>query len=349
MLAEEILSFLQKIVHEPGKIGKAVIAIAKAALCIIGAQWLYVKIIGPYQLIAFDSYSAWYNYIISGRILFSLFALAFTYFVLFQVLGWLTSLIFNGIQHITKLPDDFTKVDRTIIQYLFNKFRILAIDFENRKIRPAKRTEEFYQMLVVANSEEGKNEIATLKDSYASQIWHTYFVFVIYYFGIYSGPTNLLLSAIIIIGLAILTGFYFGASFLLNFLQHQPDRMLREFETIRLQAVTEKVFSELGFFTYQIVNENNTGFETLITINGKKYSVVYQFKRAKQLFTEHNLQVITDHITGTNKSVLLLTNLRLTERMQQLIAPFSDSLVILSFTDEKSLLKQLEEFLFTHA
>jgi hypothetical protein len=345
MLAEDVLGFIQKIVHAPDKVGKAVIAIAKAALCVIVAERLFFKFIGPYQLIELDSYSAWHDYIISGCLLICLLLLAFTYFALFEIFGWLTSLILVGFQRKSK-PAGFDGIDRKILTYFVNKLKILSIDSKKKEIKPAKHTEVVYEMLVLLNSKEGKNEIETLKESYASKIWHTYIVFVLYYYILYTGTTSFWLSFIIITGAVLLALFYWGSMLVINYLLHKPDKLIKEFEIVRLHAFAEKVFVELGFLTYQIVNPLNPEFETLLNVNGKNYSLVYQFKGGNQIFTEFNLKTVTDYITGTSESVLLLTNLRLTERVQQLIGQFSDSLVVMSFTDEKGLAKQLEDFFF---
>ncbi|OMP80121.1 hypothetical protein BW716_06405 [[Flexibacter] sp. ATCC 35208] len=44
ILEEDVLVFIQKIVHEPDKIGKAAMAIAKAALCVIvGEGYFFIS------------------------------------------------------------------------------------------------------------------------------------------------------------------------------------------------------------------------------------------------------------------------------------------------------------------
>lgn len=46
-----------------------------------------------------------------------------------------------------------------------------------------------------------------------------------------------------------------------------------------------------------------------------------------------------------HEPVMMLTNLKFTQRAQQIINQFSDLLIVFSFTDGQNLTKQLEDFI----
>ncbi|MES2373367.1 MAG: hypothetical protein V4557_12355 [Bacteroidota bacterium] len=219
-LIKMFIDAIKLLLEEPGKILQAFLSLSKLLLTLVFTEWIYRKAFGNYQVIDFTSLLQWKEYLLSGRIFMCMIFFALTYLFLFYVLPGLSSLPFQLINYLIKKPIKIGKTEGALIFRFLRMFKLLDYDEEKQRILTMEKTDELLEFIKAIVHKEARSEVSRYKDTLISDLGHTYFVFIIFYFTILPGlQANRFVSEMVIAVFILILFFYMSASLAFEIVQ----------------------------------------------------------------------------------------------------------------------------------
>lgn len=337
----ETFEFIQKLIDEPEKLRKIAISIGRASLTIIFTSYLYEKLVSHYTLIDPLSYQDWTDFLLSGRILICLFLVFVAYFILFELFGTLTSALLMLItkSKAVELDED----QRGVIHWLFKTIGIINYDRKTRRISAGEHTESFRDILIEFEKKENREQVATLQNSYASQIWHTYILFLIYYLWMQNVfPVHGLLKTLVIAGAIFITVLYLSISAIISYVQKNSKSMVFAFDQLLLDKKVDEKLHDLGIENVQDVGSRRRRKRSF-THMGTEYILSAGHVNKHLPVSEYLIESMNETATTTNKKVVLITNHYLTEHVGEIVEKYRKQILVIPYGNYEELEAGMEE------
>jgi hypothetical protein len=327
-----IFGLFEMLIEEPGKLSKFAGFLLKIILNSIFASWLYIHIIGVYQLIDFSSLKSWVEFIISGRILICSLLYLTSSAILFYFLPILT---LAPLMWVRKKMANSSKnnQDNKPIIWLLRSFEVLDVDITNKKISLMNNADFLYDIAKSLTLKEAKVDIQNIKNSLLAEIVHTYLVFVILYFSILDNWShNGYLRCIIITGAVLVGLMYIGISILLDILYKIAKDVVFLIDRLRCQNTMEEIFKDAGIFLHS-VQANDKHYDKYFYI--KKNPVAIKYFYDKRLIEPESITQLIKLSQKIDKKILLVCNKNITIPAIEVINDNKDLICFISYTNEE--------------
>ncbi len=91
------------------------------------------------------------------------------------------------INYLVKKPIKIGKSEGTLVFRFLRMFKLLDYNEEKQRILTMEKTDELLEFIETVVHKETRTEVSKYKDTIISDLGHTYFVFIIFYFTILPG------------------------------------------------------------------------------------------------------------------------------------------------------------------
>ena len=336
-----MLEIVKILLEEPERFRKFGLFIIKSFLNLIIASELYIWICGTYTLIDITDFSAWSEFVLSGRVLICILLFITSEFLIFSLLpiistgplDWIAGKLYSGN------PD---RSVRKFIMWVFKVTKVVSVDDTTKKLSTGKNTDSFYEFLKEYEEKESKKEIASLKNSLLNEILHSYFVFIVLYFFVLDFPHYKAINVIVITGCIILPLFYFEVCWLIEYMNRNAKDLLYGLKGLKFEKLIYDILRDIGVYPLDVDNPKEKGYFKYIFHNNKEY--ILQFQYGKRPVSEFLIEMYRDKFIKAEKGMILITNNELTRNARDLAEEYNKSLLVITFRDEADLIIKLEEY-----
>ena len=337
-----ITEFIKVLIDVPEKLTGSLIRIAKITCSLMFAAKLYSWWIGDYVFIQLTDLPALVNFFLGGRVLLCLLLYAISYLVLFNLLSVISSapLEWYVVRRFNKIEID--KHQGESIRRLLGHFHLLSINKASGKIKYARNTPKFYDILKKATKEKTKRKMSDLKSSFIGDVWHIYFVFAIFYFVYLQGyfTHHQLLTILVITGCVLLPICYLLIAYVFVMITDASKEMIGIVHFAIINNQIEKTLRECGVFQKEVHPESNFNLWE-ITHNSTSYYVYHHLNIVP--VKRHVIEKIEALMLAGNKGLLMVTNRRVSSAAKPDVDRLAGKVFILNYQDKDKLVSDLKE------
>jgi hypothetical protein len=338
-----LIDFIKILIEQPEKIKKLGFLLAKFVLNLIFASKLYLWIIGSYQILNIREFTAWIEFIMTGRILICILLYVVSNFILFDLLQTISTVLLDWLSNKLFPFNQFDRNSKDFFLKVLVFFDLISLDEKTKRIKAGKRIEELYEFALIINQKEAKSEFASLKNTLIKEAWQTYLVFVlIYFFYLNASTNNNFLLWLILGGLVFISFLYFVVSWFLEFLSANAKGILWEVQALRFSQFILDALKDIGIYVLNTNNRKELGYEKYIYHQNKE--TIIEFLFSKRPLTEFFIKNFKSTIMKVDKKMILITNKELTRSAIELSNEIKNSLFIIVFKDEDDLVTKLNEY-----
>jgi hypothetical protein len=259
---------LKLFTKEPDKLQRLAVGFLKTILTIVFGAFLYKTFVGPFQENLPSSFNGWLDYFSNGHLLLYLFMLAIGYFLLFELATSLFSLIIYllGIvaRKLLKLKDDEQR-------FVLKLFDVLRFSKDGTDVQPGSNIDVIYNLSKSFENPE-ENELSDIigKSTYAD-ICSIYIAFAVIYYTCLTGLNGFKnISWLVIATVVLITLSTVALGNAIKYMQRHYKNLVAGLSFVKIRAVFEEVFQELG-----ITASDSVGIKNLYEFeyNKKKYRI----------------------------------------------------------------------------
>lgn len=338
-----MIEFFKLLIEEPEKRKKLLLFSIRFVLNIIFASHLYLWVIGKYSIINIADVYAWIEFVKSGRVLICVLL----YFTSDQILFSFLEIFTLGLLHLLSkkvvVKFYFGRDEKNIIFRVLDMFELITFDKKTNKIKAGKNTEEFYEAIETFTKKETKMEIRSFKNSFVSDLVHTFFVFVIiFYLFINIKTQNNFINWIIIICSIILPVIYIAASKFFDFLHKNAKDILLTLHSLKLEKLMNDTLKDMFIHITEVENPKELGYEKTIYHGGQELIIHFNYER--RIINNISAEHIQKLYEKTNKKMIIISNKELSRNANSQAEECKDILTNIVFNDESDLIAKLEDY-----
>jgi len=338
------------LLEEPGKIRAAALLLLKAILVLILSNWLYLRLLGDYQLIDLLSFKDWTAFVLSGRILICAFVFLGGYLFLFYVLPPVSFFPFWLFSKIFKTPTKISRDEGKAIWWFLKKTELLGIDEKKKTVVLMSNTDTLHDMVAdFAHPDAGRN-IRDIEDSLISEVGHTYVIFMLIYFFLLA-PFHAVpyLNKLILTGFVLILIAYRGASILMDLLHKVANDLLLAIDGALFEKKMIAVFKVGGIWLKPVTDERLLG-ALEFNLEDRKFLIWSHFA-TKWPITKARVGKLAELAKESKKKLIVLTNKELTASAEVVAKENAAFIQVVCIKEEKDVEQQLsvmirQEFIF---
>lgn len=333
------------LIEEPEKFKKFIVLIIRFILISIFTSLFYGYIFGTYELLDFKSNDFWndlYHFFITGRALIVVLIYLTCKVILFDVFAELLASLLRGfVNKVTNNKSHFK--DSFLIRLVLTLFGIISIDDRTKNVVLGENYEQFYDILMVYQHKEGKQEIHGIKNSLMNETLHSYFVFTILFFFFMDLTQFQLLTAIVILGLILSSLSYLSLCVIIEFFDVNGAELLFGLNLFKQEKF---VTSFLNEHHIQILENKERPNQLSKKINFKNAEYSLEFYPGKSKIMSHMVKRMINRTANNNLAgTIIITDKPISEASRKLLKKNKSIKVIYAKT-EKILLLKLEKHFF---
>lgn len=337
------LDLLKLLTEETGKLWTALLSLLKFAFSCVFAQWLFIKIQGPYTLVNWDDFASIWEFFKSGLAFITVFYFFVSYITLFHVLPLLTALPFYILGRAIGKNTGIDKTEGVILAWLFRQLRMVDIKQNGRRIKLLDNSEGLYEMATMVCAQEGKSAFTQLKRTVIESIGNTYFVFLISYFLIipeaYHSKT---LNYLVVVSGVLILNSYYGLATLLDLLSRSAPRLVKIIDEARLNESIANLIREQGIMVYE-ATDNEKYFYWQFRCGGKVVAV--QYLPYAHIYNASIMARFIEKGKNDDKFLLLISRNGITADAMELVNQHYACIRYLQISDQADLGIKLKNFL----
>lgn len=328
---------LKALLEEPEKLRKLILVILRNIIITIFATTLYKWLFGDYYIIDFLNLSQWIEFVMSGRILTTVFCYVLSHITLFGVLtSSIELLIIKFKPGVPKLEID----DEEEFKGLFKALSFLGIlSTIDDKIKFGKHTNTFINVLESIHKDDFKKEIYNLKNSFLNDIIHIFFASsVVYYSSVHVESKSIWVHIILSLAGVLMLFSYVYLSSLVDYVYKNADVIVFRVKIFRYEDIIDTTMKEFGITIKENPNSKADGYQKSFSFKDEEFILefIYGTIKVSSTYLDHYIELYK----RTNKKLFLTSNNTLSETAQALLTPDTTFIV---FTTQEELRKQLSE------
>lgn len=331
---------LISLLEEPSKIKKIFLNLVEIILVSVITSTLYIEYFGAYDLILptdENFLSELYEFVISGRAILVIFLYLFAKYMtaIMLIIFPLSILGFISNRFHKKLPKNKVIFMTAIMA---GAMKIILLNLKTSEVHKGPKFKEYYKRLQVYTKFKIERELSDWKNSFISDVFLLYSVFVYVYFFVLELKTpwalDFTIIAVLIIFICIFTLVHIYVSFVRN---HKKE--ILEFFTLVKQVHHTKscIVKHKIKILHQIQKTNHQNMT--FTINSHIFHV-YNLN-ASALITINYVQKIIDKHQGEH--AIILSPLVIPKKTQSFVDQHSQ-ITYIRFSSKKKLYKALENY-----
>lgn len=325
-------------IEEPKRLIQFGFKVIKGILSGIVSCKLYILLFGNYQLIDIKNINEWYDFIISGRVAICIVMFYFVNFFLFNILSLLTLFpVHKLVRSVRK-----QRIDKTIGKFilnLLNRADIIKVNFDTNAVEAGNNIELVENILL--EDRNGDNSI--LDNSLVEDLYTTFSIFALSYVFFFSESVITTSSSILILlTFLVLSYYYFVIRLLVDFLDENDYMLLEVIAALKFRRLTFDFILRKGVLLHDIENEKAIEAGKYFDLRGKSY--LLRFFYDTNPIPEPIVREYINNAINKSKKLLLIVSGELTSSVNETIAEYKNSVVIMNFNDEADLTSRLEGF-----
>jgi hypothetical protein len=331
---------IKTLMDAPDKFKSAIIWLARVVMGCMLTSAVWIKLFGPYHLINLLDWPDWVTFFLSGRVFICLLFYIICDQFLFGLLNVFSYLFFKAVSSIFYWLLKGAKGMKAVIRVILRSGELLDIDDRTGKAKLMDRSEDLYETLVQFNAKGGRSEMVNYRDSFLTDIGHTFFVFaVIYFFLMPAYPHHKLLSYLIIGSLVVVAFLYSSIHLLFDVIKKAGPELADMVAFAKLTEASIKVFMSQDLYVHERDFRNKETHQcfhfygkyilldfTFDRIRCRPYRIEKAIKSAQDLgcfsivFTNRPVDLTAMEIATANSSWILLIEIASEEDATKKIA-----------------------------
>jgi hypothetical protein len=322
---------------EPEKIEAALIRGIRILLSIIIASFFYTKIIGDYTLIPLNEYDNLINFIVSGRVLLCLFLFFSCDYIIIPVVESIASVPF-WVLHKLK----FGKLTDVDASQLLSFFGIIDTKDRNSMPLPGKNIDLLKAFVFSLNDEKAREEVTDLKNTVIKNVWNLYSIFLFIYFIVIDGSFHThFLTTIVIFGYLLVFFMTYVMQVIFNYLFDKHQDIFKTLSFIKTYDIIQGFLKQYALFPIRGSKENGFRKAQIFTIANKEYILFIPTPIKNRKVNKHEIERLLKKRGAMNRIFIVILPVDMLEVPDEFFLELQDSLILISYSDEKHLEDQL--------
>lgn len=329
---------IKLLADEPEKIEKAIFRTIKAVLSIIIAERLFRLIVGPYTYLAFDSYTDWLNFILSGHLLICLFFYFSSSYVLIPVIHFFGNFIANIF---TKVK---VKLDTGDYRRIFKTFDIVRYRDDNEVPLPGKNISILYNLSEAMGTEGVKEEIDSFKNTFIGNVLNVYSVFLFVYFIFFDHSFRTPLQDwLVVIGFLLAVFLYAIIHGFFEYMLANYQLIISSLAFVKAYHTIQTTLASYGIFP--VSGEKGSGLtkHKVFMYKEKEYVLVFILRSPKELNIQERVERFLSKRAKGGRRFIVTAPSGILDDVDSFMLKHFDNMILIEYADEKSLEAKLRQ------